>query len=285
MAAPNDHFGAAPGRTVTRSRRRLTILHSHPRTTGRIEFRAVAQVAEINAVEAVTAENDHIGAGPNGGMILTSARGQHRGHGFPRIVRDIVSSAVAEVIDTVGAAPNQDFGAGINHRVPKTWIGSIHGRHCGPSIGGRIEYAAGLERSAIIAAPHDHLRTGPNAARVRSRCRRIGCARRGPFVGGHVEHSTGIRITAVGFTAPNDHLRARPNRHVIGTRGRSIFPRRGLPRVGAFPSHARSKAGMIAGSAIRAVRLQINASIRLTAIRITRVRTGTCPGRTDGTGF
>lgn len=67
---------------------------------------------------------------------------------------------------------------------------------------------------------------------------------------------------------------------MIGSGRRRVFPRRRLPSIRAFTCDTGTKTGVITRAAISAVRLQINAAIRRSAIRITRRRTSASAART-----
>src|SRR5690606_2053191 len=119
----------------------------------------------IAADVAAPSPDDHLGSGPDGGMLPASGRRVEARDGGPAVVLGVVAATGIERGVLVGAAPNDHLRAGPDRRVLVAGSGSTGGRHRGPTLRDAVT-AASVQSSAIlvgdIAAPNDHLLTGPD---------------------------------------------------------------------------------------------------------------------------
>lgn len=116
--------------------------------------------ANVAAPGNVAAPDDHLGTGPDRGVIASSRRQIQIGCWYPVVGNRIISGA-GSLIKT--ATPDDHLGPGPNCGVTAfTGWSAIHSERL-PGIRGQIVDAPGIDGFGVPATPDDHLCTGPDS--------------------------------------------------------------------------------------------------------------------------
>jgi hypothetical protein len=173
-SAPDDHLvnrGICPNRGVIFSRRGCTDgTCCNPCVRGRSVFSASVHAKEATdklaaAVNLATPDN-HLAAGPDGGISESPSGRVRRCRGSPAIGTRVVFPAGVEIkmIGLVPPTPDDHFCAAPNRGVTKAGSRRVGGAGANPSVTGGIVLAAAVDNGAgaVVAAPDNHFASGPD---------------------------------------------------------------------------------------------------------------------------
>jgi hypothetical protein len=171
-STPHHHFAARPDRSMVPSRfRRIDRAGSCPSVCAGIVSPACIQVAVKTTSNSTP--DDHLGAGPDCGVLDSSYGRVGRSSSCPSVVGWVVPTPSVEKVRVIPSTPNNHFTTSPYSRVCISGNGRVDGARGGPSVGRWVISTASVEVVPAIASEGS-----PPSFRCRSRLRCGGRARR-----------------------------------------------------------------------------------------------------------
>src|SRR5664280_1261686 len=162
--------------------------------------------------------DDHLRAGPDRSVGSTSRRRARRRRRCPGVRDRIVMATIVQVAARARPAPDDHPGTGPHRCVVVAPRRRARCRHRRPGVRDRVVLAAVVQATTALhrlAAPDDHLGTGPHRCVDVAWRRRAHYRRRRPGVRDRVVLAAIVKgSVAAAEPAPDDHPRAGPDRRV-----------------------------------------------------------------------